>query len=540
MSRNFWVGLLWGLVVCAAGLAVMSQLAPVGGSDPVAVLAEGQTGAEVPKAEPEATGAQAAPAATANGQVDLTAPAAQIAPEVPDAGAVPEATTALAPGASETGASGAQTDAAEPAAPTASAVQGEPAAPPQPAEPTEPAAPAPAMPAVAADPKPAEPQAQPGDLAADATAPDAVAGAPGVESAPAVPLAEPQAPAAPAADTAPLPDAGTMPAPGQDRLLDPPAAPQSPAVEPLPALPAVDPAQAAPEVVILPDPAIPEAPITADAEGPGLIELGKARLPPAPGLKNAAPGVTTNRLPRIGDPPQTETVAADRGPADTRPIAAYARAFNPEPDKPMFAILLQDIGAAGMARADLAKLPFAVTFVIDPSAPDAAQAMAAYRAAGQEVVIRAALPANATPGDLEQSFQALALGLPETVAILDAPEGGLQENRVLATQAIPILKTQGRGIVTYDRGLDAADQVARREGLASAVIFRDLDAQGEDTPLIRRYLDRAAFKAAQEGQVVVLGQTRPETVAAILEWMVEGRGATVSLAPLTAVMRGGS
>ena len=42
--------------------------------------------------------------------------------------------------------------------------------------------------------------------------------------------------------------------------------------------------------------------------------------------------------------------------------------------------------------------------------------------------------------------------------------------------------------------------------------------------------------AAQEGTVVVIGDTRAETVAAILEWTVEGRAATVSLAPVTAVL----
>ena len=90
--------------------------------------------------------------------------------------------------------------------------------------------------------------------------------------------------------------------------------------------------------------------------------------------------------------------------------------------------------------------------------------------------------------------------------------------------------------MTYDRGLNAADQVARRENLPSAMIFRSLDDDGEDSPLIRRYLDRAAFKAAQEGKVAVIGTARPETIAALLEWSVEGRSSTVALAPITALM----
>ena len=55
--------------------------------------------------------------------------------------------------------------------------------------------------------------------------------------------------------------------------------------------------------------------------------------------------------------------------------------------------------------------------------------------------------------------------------------------------------------------------------------------------LARRYLDRAAFKAAQEGRVVVQGTTRPETVQALLEWTVEGRAGSVELAPASAVLQ---
>jgi polysaccharide deacetylase 2 family uncharacterized protein YibQ len=101
---------------------------------------------------------------------------------------------------------------------------------------------------------------------------------------------------------------------------------------------------------------------------------------------------------------------------------------------------------------------------------------------------------------------------------------------------VPVLGAQGRGLVTFDRGLNAADQVARRTLVPAATIFRVLDGEGENAALMRRYLDRAAFKAAQEGQVLVLGSARPETVSAILEWAVEGRSTTVTLAPATAVL----
>lgn len=149
------------------------------------------------------------------------------------------------------------------------------------------------------------------------------------------------------------------------------------------------------------------------------------------------------------------------------------------------------------------------------------------------------IPAGAGPGDLEQSFQVLSARLPEAVAVIDPDGRAFQNNRPLATQIVPILAEQGRGLVTFEQGLNAADQVARREGLAAAMIFRSIDGEGEGggSAVIRRYLDRAAFKAAQEGRVIVVGTLRPETVAGVLEWAVEGRASTVALAPISAMLQ---
>lgn len=146
------------------------------------------------------------------------------------------------------------------------------------------------------------------------------------------------------------------------------------------------------------------------------------------------------------------------------------------------------------------------------------------------------LPAGATAADLEVTFAAYGDVLPEAVAIVDVEDGGFQGNRAMATMVAPIAAGQGRGLLSWDRGLNAAEQVARREGLRSGVIYRRLDGEGEGAGTMRRYLDRAAFKAAQDGRVIVAGVTRPETVAALLEWAVEGRATTVALAPLSAAL----
>jgi uncharacterized protein len=154
------------------------------------------------------------------------------------------------------------------------------------------------------------------------------------------------------------------------------------------------------------------------------------------------------------------------------------------------------------------------------------------------VMLASGIPEGATPADVEQTFQAHDSILPEAVAVVDASVAAFQNNRQLSAQIVPILAEQGRGLLTWDRGLNAADQVARREGLPTATIFRQIDAEGEGVPTMRRYLDRAAFKAAQEGSAVVIGTIRPGTIAALLEWTIEGRASTVAVAPASALLQG--
>ena len=280
-------------------------------------------------------------------------------------------------------------------------------------------------------------------------------------------------------------------------------------------------------------PAEPEPRIL--TEDPPLDDATGATLTPAPRLGGAVEGVVTGRLPRIGTATPAETGVPQA--AEGTPLTRYARIFENPQGKPVFSIVLIDTGAADLDRKALAELPFPVSFALDPLDPAAASNAAIYRAAGQEVLMLATgIPEGATASDLEVSFAALAEKIPEAIAVLDQPEPVFQDDRPLATQVVPILAAQGRGMVTWDAGLNAADQVARREGLPSAMAFRYLDGEGENTETIRRYLDRAAFRAAQDGRVVVIGQTRPETVEALIAWGLEGRSASVALAPISAAL----
>lgn len=506
MIGRFLLGAGLGALVGTGLLAIVSVVSP--GPAPVKPVA-------VPAAEPPVAEEIAAPddvpavPEAAPEMAEAEAPAVAEAPEAPSVAA-----------ADETGPE-APSDAAEPAVAAAPSAPVELAGDDAPGPAEVPAA-APAVGAAAAPEAPAAPEESGGALSAPETLADA-----------APPTGGPAQPEAPFAEASPAPaePPGLPPlTPEEEEILA-----RIAAEGPGSALP---PGETAPEA--LPEPA-PEA---AEAEKPSLLtereddkvlraDETKSTLPSTPALAGAGEDVTAGRLPQIGtaeEPPAAEA-------ADTRPIVAFAQPFDNPEGKPAFAIVLIDEGGAELDRAALAALPFPVTFALDPTDPQVADHAAIYRGAGQEVAMLAtALPAGAQAADVEVAISAMAAMLPEAVAVMDLPGRTFQADRPLATMVVPAVGAGGRGLLTWDQGLNAADQVARREDIPAAVAFRDLDGAGEAAPVIRRYLDRAAFKAAQEGRVTVVGRTRPETVAVLLEWAVEGRAATVALAPLTAVL----
>jgi len=552
--RGFLKGVSLGGVIAVGGLAVVSQLA--GPGVPPTAMPQGDQAVPVGAEATIAAPAQDGTAGQPTGSQVAAAPDAAVAPEAAaSASAATEGETAVTPPLVPSEA---------PRTPEGNTVADASGAVPVPSTDAAPAAEVAAAPSLSAEgdatltapPQPAEPPARPPvEAPADQmAAADIGAGAktelpqPSSVAEPTASL--PNAPGAPEAEAAPV--AAELPPP-------PPLTPEEEALlQPLPEERGEAPASLAqsPEAEAAPEPQIadtapfePPAPGAGEAALPPPVSAGEpaAPLPRAEGLTDQAEGVVTGRLPRIGaadSAPAAEAATetppevAALDPQGLPPLERFARPFENPDGKPLFAILLVDDGKGEVNREELAALSLPLTIVIDPLSEGAAAREAIWRAGGQEVVLSVSgIPAGATAGDLEQTFQELLDRLPESLAVID-PDGRMfQDNRPLATMVVPILKAEGLGLVTYDRGLNAADQVARRDGLGSARIFRKLDGEDEAAPVIRRYLDRAAFKAAQEGQVAVIGTLRAETITAVMEWAVEGRSATVAVAPVSALMR---
>lgn len=219
----------------------------------------------------------------------------------------------------------------------------------------------------------------------------------------------------------------------------------------------------------------------------------------------------------------------------TKPIDEYAASFdNPEAKPLMSIILIDDEGAFG-AEA-LQDFPYPISFAVSPNDPDAAEKMVRHREAGFEVLALIDLHEAASAQDAEVSLSVWLDELPYTVGLLEGVESGIQGNRKLADQVAAIAGGTGRGLVTQDSGLNTVQKLAARNGIPSSVVFRDFDGARQDPKVMRRFLDQAAFRAGQEGAVVMLGRLRPETISALLLWGLEDRGNRVAMAPISAVM----
>jgi len=204
----------------------------------------------------------------------------------------------------------------------------------------------------------------------------------------------------------------------------------------------------------------------------GRAEPGRTRPQAAPSGRASAARVVTDRLPRIGD---TAPAASPEAPASVPdlPQDALSRnavAFDAPAGKPLMSIVLLDEGGP------LIDLPLPVTMAIDSGTPDAAARATAYRLAGHEVVLIPDLPTGATATDTEVALQASLGMVPQAVAIMDAPGRSFQDNRSATSQILARLGETGHGLITFPRGLNAAQQAARRADVASTLVFREISA----------------------------------------------------------------
>lgn len=400
-----------------------------------------------------------------------------------------------------------------------------------PAAPAEPATAAPE----AAVPAPADESAVPVPPPGEAILPDLAP-------------AEPDSAAVAPAESAPAPATGFAKPASRLPQITPPAVPDAGAEVPI--TPAQD-SEAETETALLPPAGVAPAgnkpriltPGTnrTTENGPVIIDVAPQQpvgAAPQVGFGQKVPGVQVNRLPRIGGAEAEPAPDADAaGAAPETAVTRFRAAFENAGKKPVIAIVLIDDGTAAAAEPEaIGEIGAPVTVALNPENTGASVLAQSHRLAGDEVaILMPAMPQGATPSDLEVSYQAYVQTLPESVALVATPESPLQNDRMVAQHMAALLMTEGRGLVTSEKGLNPARQAAERAGLPYAGVTRSLDEAGGDEAAILRLLDRAAFDAVRGGSVVVMGLATPATVAAIRAWNEAG-GHEAIVGPLSAAL----
>ncbi|MFQ6551976.1 divergent polysaccharide deacetylase family protein [Aestuariibius insulae] len=267
--------------------------------------------------------------------------------------------------------------------------------------------------------------------------------------------------------------------------------------------------------------------------GNRLIQNGQS------GFGNLAPGV---RVLRPGQEETPELVEAEpeveaEAEEDPTALGRYSASFDAPIDQPLVSIVLIDDGALGSGPDVLGELGQPVTVGLDPGRTDVNSVMAAYRGSGYEVALIPNLPSGASPTDMEQAFGIYQDLLPETVAVLDAGQTRLAEDRRLLAQAADILAETGQGFIARAAGLADPVRPLRSEGVPAAVIHRDLDEARNDETEMRRMLDQAVFEARQTGSAIVLGEANPLTLKVLSEWLAGSEAGRVTLAPVSAILK---
>ncbi len=540
MARGFLSGVLWGGVVGVTVSGAASVLAPLTPAPDVADAAPGA--AEAPERIVDASSGES------GSESDRTVVKGLVAPQAPPPD--PDTLNTLEAGATETAAqpeTGQAEDLADPArVADSSGVDVGAEAPVLP----NPQALAPMAPQEADDlsistepaqpPAPAAPEVE---TAFDApTQPDA----PDVEDD--AELATPQAPEQPATpDTAEVEpveeEAAEQEIAEAEQVPDTAEDTQVAALAPEPESEPEDPPAAATESASEPESTAEPEPVAQEpAEEntrPRIGELAGTLTDRGTGVAIRRPGVAS--LGQVDDGDATQTVDdGEVADADPRPIARFAQTFDDPEGKPLMSIVLIDngkslvAGAAGIAA--LQSFPYPLSFAVDTRLPDAVDRMATYRKAGFEVLAMIDLPEGAQPTDAETALGAILPQMSEVVGVLEGTDGGLQVARDVSDQVTSILKETGHGLLTQNRGLNTMPKLARKEGVPAEPVFRDFDSKDQSAQVIRRFLDQAAFKAGQEGAVVMLGRLRPDTISALLLWGLQDRAGSVALTPISAVL----
>ena len=408
-----------------------------------------------------------------------------------------------------------------------------------------------------AAPESTEPDAPDIETAAGAPAPEmteqAVAAPPVVEPAVAEPVPPPlyteqtepnAAPEVeiPEPEPAPMPEANASVEP----VIKPVPVPYEPH-EPEPVSPLPAPIVESELQPLMAEPA-PPAPKSAPAQAPHVASITPAPQPkPAPAATPAP-----EPMPEVDLPPlPEEPLMAEPVPADAPTWLKNAVASVDPGQRPMIAIVLDDVGVAPQDAELALTLPGSITLSIMTYAPNAATLAKRAHAKGHEIMLH--MPMEPVDHSVDPGPNALLVNLSEAelrrrvVWGLSQFDGYVGINNHMGsrfTQYAPGMRIvmqelKARGLLFLDSRTIATtigDVMAAKTGVTH--VSRDVFLDNTMTvAAVLRQLQDAETLARTQGYVVAIGHPHPATIAALKSWIPRARRAGFVLVPLSAIVK---
>jgi polysaccharide deacetylase 2 family uncharacterized protein YibQ len=264
--------------------------------------------------------------------------------------------------------------------------------------------------------------------------------------------------------------------------------------------------------------------------------------PPAPQAALVPPKPATPAVPLKAEAPR----AAEPEPAWKRNAVALAA----EPQAPMIAIVLDDMGVNHKGTERALSLPAPITFAFLPYAQGVQTMVATAKTRGHEILVHVPMEPK---GHADPGPHALRTG--ETPAEIGADliwslgrfSGYVGINNHMGSKftadasamrlVMEELKRRGLMFLDSRTGPDTqAANVARELGVPvlSRDIFLDNDEEGGK---VEAEFSRLEKRAREKGSAIAIGHPHPETLAILEKWIPQARERGFTLVPLTAIVK---
>ena len=247
--------------------------------------------------------------------------------------------------------------------------------------------------------------------------------------------------------------------------------------------------------------------------------------------------------------PVIETLAVEKLTSEQPAWKRYAALAPPLQDKPLIAIVIDDVGLSHQRVEELNALPALLTLAYLPYAPSLQRKVELTRREGNEVMLH--LPMEPSSPDADPGPDALLTGLDieelrrRTIRNLDSFNGYVGVNNHMGSRftadgeamAVVMDIMAARGLLFLDSKTTSAStgyRLAVERGMPSVKRDIFIDHVIEDEAILKQ-LAKVEVIAERSGVAIAIGHPHPATIRALKKWLPEAKKKGFLFVPVSAV-----